>query len=114
MRWYGRLRRSPEIAYVRRSGRRTRAGSFSLYAAPPGREGGTTVAIAVPAEVGGAVVRNRIRRRLRGALDATARRPAGRLFFVAHQPAATAGYAELAAQVERALAQLVIELARVH
>ena len=102
MRWYGRLRRSPEIAHVRRSGRRIRAGAFALYLAPA-RDGATAVAIAVPSEVGGAVERNRIRRRIRGALDASSRRPAGRLLFMVGPAAAQASYAQLAAQLETAL-----------
>jgi ribonuclease P protein component len=52
-------------------------------------------------------VRNRVRRRIRGALDAlTPPALAQRLLFVAKPAAAQASYEHLAAEVERALARL--------
>ncbi len=87
MRWYGRLRRSAEIAAVRRRGRRRDFAGFALYesaAAAPAR-----FCVTVSKAVGGAVVRNLVRRRIRGALDEMTP-PAGRggRFVIVARPAA--------------------------
>jgi ribonuclease P protein component len=76
------------------------------YAAPAGRSE-TIVAVTVAKTVGGAVVRNRVRRRIRGALDALAPPAAAqRLLFVAKPAAAGATYERLAGEVGTALARL--------
>jgi ribonuclease P protein component len=107
VRWYGRLRRSSEIAFVRRRGRQVSSSCLVAYAAPADVPG-SIVAVTVAKTVGGAVVRNRVRRRIRGALDALPAPAAGeRLLFVAKPAAAQASYERLAGEIERALARLV-------
>jgi ribonuclease P protein component len=63
--------------------------------------------VTVSKAVGGAVVRNLVRRRIRGALDGlpVPARPV-RLLFVAKPAAAAAGYGRLAADVAAALGRL--------
>ena len=102
MRWYGRLRRSGEIAFVRRRGRRSAFPSFSVFALAGGS--GTAVCVTVSKAVGGAVVRNAVRRRIRGALDALEiPAPGARMVFVAKPEAALLPYARIAADVAAAL-----------
>jgi ribonuclease P protein component len=103
MRWFGRLRRSGEIAFIRRRGRHASLTTLAAYAAPEAR-GGSRVGVTVSKAVGGAVVRNLVRRRIRGALEALPM-PVNpvRLLFVAKPAAATAPYERLAADVEAAL-----------
>ena len=107
MRWYDRLRRSSEIAFVRKRGRRAATPTFAAYALPAERRG-PLVAVTVSKAVGPAVVRNRVRRRIRGALDALPppSRPL-RVLFVAKPGAGESPYARLAADVSSALGQLV-------
>ena len=106
MRWYERLRRAAEIAYVRRRGRAAAQATLVAFVAE-GRGARPRVAVSVSSEVGGAVVRNLIRRRIRGALDALP--PAAtpfRALFVVKPPAAAAPYGELAGDVASALGRL--------
>jgi len=105
MRWFAALRRSGEIAAVRRRGRR--AGSTTLVAyALPAAGGGDRLAISVSKSVGGAVVRNRVRRRIRGALEALPAPPTAlRLLLVAQPAAAAEPYARLAADLAALLAR---------
>ncbi len=100
------MRRSSEIAYLRRRGRQAGFSTLAAYAAE-GQGGRPRVGITVSGQVGGAVVRNRVRRRIRGALDALPplRRPL-RLLFIARPAAAHESYARLAADVDAALARL--------
>lgn len=106
MRWFDSLRRQSEIAYVRRRGRR--AGLATLAVFGLGADGPRSrIGITVSKAVGGAVVRNRVRRRIRGALDALA--PAAQpvlLLFVARPEAAAEPYARLAADVAAAVRRL--------
>jgi putative membrane protein insertion efficiency factor/ribonuclease P protein component len=107
MRWYGRLRRKSEIAFVRRRGRRVALPSLAAYAVAA-RDRRTRVAVTVGKGVGGAVVRNLVRRRIVGALEALggdAERPSV-ILIVAQPPAASLPYARLAADVAAALARL--------
>jgi ribonuclease P protein component len=102
MRWYGRLRRSGEIAFVRRRGRRSGFAGFSVFALDGGT--GTRVCVTVSKAVGGAVVRNAVRRRIKGALDALEiAAPGARLVFVAKPEAAGLPYERLAADIAVAL-----------
>jgi ribonuclease P protein component len=102
MRWYGRLRRSGEIAFVRRRGRRSGYAGFSVFALEGGTE--TRVCVTVSKAVGGAVARNSVRRRIKGALDALEiPAPGARLVFIAKPEAATLPYERLAADVAVAL-----------
>jgi len=107
LRWYDRLRRSSEIAFVRKRGRRAVTATFSAYAVPAQRQG-AQVAVTVSKAVGSAVVRNRVRRRIRGALDALPA-PARPLcvLFVAKAGAGESPYARLSADVSSALGRLV-------
>jgi ribonuclease P protein component len=103
LRWYDRLRRSSEIAAVRRRGRRSSAATFALFALPV-PSGRVRVGVTVSKAVGGAVTRNLVRRRILGALDGLSERPsATRLLFVAKPAAATESYTRLAADVAAAL-----------
>ncbi len=106
MRWFGRLARAREIAYVRRAGERRALPTFTAYLAPS-RSGRSSVAVAIPKAVGIAVVRNRIRRRICGALetiepDARRTHPL-RIFFVVRPAAASAPYADLVRDVRAVL-----------
>jgi len=109
VRWYRRLRRSGEIAFVRRRGRQAGTTTLSAYALPAaGSE--TKVCISASKAVGGAVVRNLIRRRVRGALDALG--PPGRdlrLLFVLRPAAASAPFERLAADLAAAVRRLAAD-----
>ncbi|GAC1476088.1 MAG: hypothetical protein NVS3B17_18260 [Vulcanimicrobiaceae bacterium] len=106
MRWYARLRRSGEIAFVRKRGRHVALGTLNAYGVSPVGEA-TLVAITTSKAVGGAVVRNRIRRRVRGALDAMVPPPMKmRMLFVVKPGAARESYERLAADVASAVARL--------
>jgi ribonuclease P protein component len=106
VRWFGALRRSGEIASVRRRGRAASFAGFSVFAAPGSRE--TLVCVSVSKAVGGAVVRNRVRRRIRGALEAlpAAATPV-RLLFVAKPAASALSYERLLGDVRTALERSV-------
>jgi ribonuclease P protein component len=66
------LKRSEDFRRVREAGARARRDGVTVFVAPamPGHPGGRA-GITVPAAVGSAVVRNRLRRRLRAALQRT-------------------------------------------
>lgn len=106
MRWFDPLRRQSEIAYVRRRGRR--AGFVTLSAFGLEADGARCrIGITVSKAVGGAVVRNLVRRRIRGALEALPARPAPvRILFIARPEAAGEPYTRLAADVAAALRRL--------
>jgi ribonuclease P protein component len=106
MRWYGRLRRKAEIAFVRRRGRRVAFASLAAYAVAA-RDRRTRAAVTVGKGVGGAVVRNLVRRRIVGALEALGEieRP-WVILFVAQPPSASLPYERIAADVAAALARL--------
>jgi ribonuclease P protein component len=106
MRRYDPLRRQAEIVRVRRRGSSASLATLTAYGLQPA-EPRPRVGVTVSKSVGTAVVRNLVRRRIRGALDAL---PAasfpGRLLFVAKPAAATSAYQRLAADVAAALARL--------
>lgn len=105
MRRFEALRRTGEIAALRRRGVRLSAKALYGYGDRQGTR--STVAVAVAKNVGGAVVRNRIRRRVRGALEAAPppERPI-RLLVVARPAAAGVSYAAIAGDVAAMLSQL--------
>lgn len=107
MRWYRSLRRTSDFAQLRRRGRRLASDSLAAYGLP-GALGRPEIGVTVSKAVGGAVVRNLVRRRIRGALDAlSASRPTGgKLLLVARPAAALAPYGRLAGDVASALAAL--------
>jgi ribonuclease P protein component len=82
----------------------------SVRFAGPSIDGRLLVAFAIGRRTGTAVVRNRIRRRLRAALDEMARTervPAGAAIVSAGPGAATAPFATLRRDLDRALASAV-------
>ena len=101
MRAYASLRRRADFARVARIGRR-RAAKYLTCVVADGR-GRTQIGMTVSAKVGGAVVRNRIRRRLRAILDryAFAERPTRDIVFIARPGAGDLSFAELVVEVER-------------
>ena len=100
---------------LRARGIRVRRGPFALtYLAEDG-SGGTRVAYAITKRVGGAVERNRLRRRLRAVLADLARDepgsvPAGVLLVSAGPEASGRGPEELRNDVKRLLAALETRL----
>jgi ribonuclease P protein component len=103
VRWYDSLRRRAEIAFVRRRGREAVFPTLSVHVAEPAGPR-PRFGVTVSARVGKAVVRNLVRRRIKGALD---RLPPPsnpvRALFVARPAAAEASYERIAADVARAL-----------
>jgi ribonuclease P protein component len=104
-RWFESLRSGSDIAALRRRG--VRLGASTLHGYGDRRAERGSVAIAVSKAVGGSVVRNRVRRRIRGALEALApcERPV-RLLVVVRPQAAAVGYDRIAADVSALLAGL--------
>jgi ribonuclease P protein component len=98
---YDSLRRRSDFARVARHGRRN-AGRHLVCLILDGRER-TRVGMTVSAQVGGAVVRNRVRRRLRAILAryAFARQPYRDIVFIARPGAGELTFAQLTTEVER-------------
>ena len=101
MRAYEPLRRRGDFARVTRRGRR-RAGTYLTCFVTDGY-GRTRVGITISGSVGGAVVRNRLRRRIKAILD---RYPLGAppwrdIVFIARPGAAELRFPELQAEVGR-------------
>lgn len=91
-----------------RRGRRGRAGAVSVTYVPAADQPVPRVAFQVGKRTGGAVVRNRIRRRLRAAmraLDARGALPAGTYLVGGRAELAEQPWAELVADLETAVAQ---------
>jgi ribonuclease P protein component len=115
----GRVRHRATFLDLRRYGRRATSGPLTVTfvadlapgpeAEPPPRDRARPrVAFAVPRRVGKAVVRNRLRRRLRAVFaeaDA-ARAPAGAYLVAVRPGAADLSYRELSEHVHRALSQI--------
>ncbi len=100
------LRRQREIDALFRGGRRLR-GRLLMAVVLPRPEEGPRALFVVGRKVGGAVVRNRVRRRLREAYRAAVgrfQRPID-VALVAHPPAAEATYQQLAAELAELLAK---------
>ncbi len=101
MRTYEPLRRRGEFARVRSRGKRFSGAFLTCFVAGGRRR--TRVGISVATAIGGAVVRNRLRRRLKAILD---QRPLGTppyrdILFIARQGAGELRFDELSAEVER-------------
>ena len=99
MRTYRSLRRRNEFAHVQRRGRRSVSGHLVLLIAESG--GGSRVGVTVSKAVGNAVVRNRLRRRIKALLD---RRSIGGppyrdYLFIARPGAGALAFPALAAEV---------------
>lgn len=104
MRRYASLRRSGDFSRLKARGRRITSGALTVYRADPCPSDATSVVgITVGKHVGGAVVRNTVRRRLAALLrDALAGRRV-RLLVIARRAAASAPFAQLRNDLERAL-----------
>lgn len=110
-----RLRRAPDFAVAVRGGRRAGRNSLVLHLRAPelpaAAAGGAPprVGLVVGRTVGPAVARNRVKRRLREILrPRLAELPAGSILVVrALPPAALAGSAALAADIDAGLARLL-------
>jgi ribonuclease P protein component len=109
-----RLRRRADFVRVTRTGRRCTRGTLTTYLLEPGddRPGGSDqprVGFVVSRALGGAVVRNAVTRRLRVvARDRLDRLPVGATVVLRALPsAASAGAAELAADLDACLDRLL-------
>jgi ribonuclease P protein component len=101
VRAYAALRRRADFARVARTGRR-RSAKYLTCLVVDGRDQ-TRIGITVSAQVGGAVVRNRVRRRLRAILDryAFSTLPRRDIVFIARPGAGELSFADLTSEVER-------------
>lgn len=105
MRRFASLRRTADFARLRQRGRRTATANLTVYrgeAAP--RDERTLVGFTISKSVGGAVVRNRLRRRLAASLQELIPPQARmRLLVVARPSAAALPYPALHDELRRAL-----------
>jgi ribonuclease P protein component len=103
-----RVRRSAEFGEVVRRGRRCGRAALVVHLMPTATGDAARAGVVVGRAVGGAVVRNKVRRRLRGQLaERLPSVPDGSLLVVrALPPAAAASYAELGIQLSSALRKL--------
>jgi ribonuclease P protein component len=103
MRVYGSLRRRNEFARVQRRGKR-RVGNQLVLLVLPGRDR-SRVGITITKATGNAVVRNRLRRRIKAVLDrqALAQAPYQDYLFIARAGAGEAPFAAIRADVEHLL-----------
>ena len=99
-----RIRDRATFEALRRSGRRSRRGHVTVTFVAGGDEAVPRVAYAVGKRVGGAVVRNRLRRRLRAVVTETSGSLVPGAYLVAAGPeAAGLPYEDLKAQVTAAM-----------
>lgn len=105
MRRFTGLRRQAAFARLRRFGRRTSGPNLVLYRSPQATGlQRPQVGIAVSKAVGGAVVRNTVRRRIQACLhELLVEPPCDRMLVIAHPGAALAPYAALRAELRAAL-----------
>ena len=101
----GRLRRAAEMQSVFERGSRVESRAFVLLWRPA--SGGRKAGFAVSRRVGGAVQRNRVRRRLREAYRRSAAFPPDlMLVFVGRPAAGSAAFGDLIAEMERVAARV--------
>ena len=108
-----RLRKRAEFLAVAK-GRRLHSADFSLQAAPrtPADEDGPRFGLTVTKKEGNAVVRNRLRRRLREALRVTqglCGKPGHDYVIVARRESLTAAFGQLQAGLAKAIAQAGVQ-----
>ncbi len=104
MRAYASLRRSWEFNRLRQRGRRIATAALTVYRADPlPKDTTSVVGITVGKPVGGAVVRNTVRRRVAAILRGALKERRLRLLVVARPAAATTPFAQLRNDLERAL-----------
>lgn len=105
MRRFASLRRNADFARLRQRGRRTSTKNLTIYrgqAKPQGER--PLVGITVSTQVGKAVIRNRIKRRLTASLhELVPGDPQLRLLVIARPSSAEASYKELYAELAQAL-----------
>ncbi len=99
------MRNQRDFQRLYREGVRYRGRLFTLVVRPAPELARLRAAVVASKQVGGAVVRNRVKRRLRAILDTllTAEVRGADLAIIAHPPATEAAYGDLAAGVGRAL-----------
>ena len=97
-----RIRDDATFSSLRRASRRARHGAVTVSWVPGSPSDPPRVAFAIGRKVGGAVVRNRLRRRLR-AIAAELELPPGAYLIGAAPAAATVPFGELRALVSRAV-----------
>lgn len=104
-----RLRQSAAIQRVRREGRRWHHPLFVLFVAPNGAQT-SRFAVSAGRHIGKAVIRNRMKRRLREALRRHLPDVQGGYdcLLVARQPLAEASYAEIEAALSQMLARAAL------
>lgn len=98
-----RIRDRATFEALRRSGARARRGPVTVSYAPVGSAPRARVAYAVGRQTGKAVTRNRLRRRLRAAVDQVPGLAPGAYLVAAGQGAVGMGFEELKEQVARAM-----------
>jgi ribonuclease P protein component len=103
VRHYQSLRRRSDFSRVQRRGKRQVGPLFVLLATAG--HGGSRVGITVSKSIGDAVVRNRLRRRVKAYLDRTAfgEPPYRDLVLIARPGAGEADFSAVAAELERLL-----------
>ncbi len=106
MRHFASLRRPGDFARVRQRGRRTACADLTIFRSDAGRgDERPLVGISVSKTVGGAVVRNRVRRRLQGALQELLTPELRMRAVVIPRPSVIAAtYASLVQQLKQGLA----------
>ena len=104
MRRFASLRRQGDFARVRARGRRTATPNLTIFCEPAPRQEKSLVGITVSKSVGGAVVRNLVKRRLLACLDGLLDgKPLARIVITARPSAAAASYQQLCGEVAKAL-----------
>ncbi len=105
-----RLRRPPEFRRVLRYGKRARNRLFSIAAvAADTRDGDTRFGFAVSKRVGNAVVRNRVKRRLRSIAIGSMPSHGWDLVITAQPEASHATYDQLASSIHRLVQRLRLD-----
>lgn len=97
------LRPRRDFERVFASGRRRRTSSGTFFTLIREDQGPARLGVAVPATVGGSVVRNRVKRRLRAAVRANAPGPGVDLVVRAHRGAVAVDFQNLEEDVRMAL-----------
>lgn len=101
-----RLTRSTDFKRVRRFGK-SHAHPLVVLVAQPSEASQTRIAVVAGAAIGGAVVRNKIKRRLRACLDEffPALRPGWDVIVIARKPIVQAEFLQIRAAIHRVLLQ---------